>query len=281
MPRGSKIQQLKSLCGSIRREILETCVAAKTGHVTSSFSAVEILTCLYFGGVLRYKPKDPAWDGRDRFVLSKGHASPLLYVVLAEAGFFPRQWLRRFAQARAPFGVLLRNDVPGVEITSGSLGHGLGIAAGMALAALMDKKKHLVVCLVGDGECYEGSIWEAAMFAAHKRLDNLVTIVDRNRLCVTGFTEDVVRLSPMEEKWKSFGWDVQTIDGHDVAEVLASLAGIRSRRTGRPYVIIADTVKGKGVSFMEDKFLWHGVAPAGQEAEQARAELAQAGKARP
>jgi transketolase len=254
------------------------CVAAQTGHVTSSFSAVEIMACLYFGGILRHRPGNPAWAARDRFVLSKGQASPLLYVVLAEAGFFPRRWLRSFCAKDGHFGVHLQENVPGVEITSGSLGHGLGISTGMALAARMDKKDSLTYCLLGDGECYEGSVWEAAMFAAHHNLDNLVAIIDRNRLCVTNFTEELVRLAPLDEKWRSFGWDVRTVDGHNVGELLEALADVRARRTGRPYVLIAETVKGKGVSFLENQILTHGIAPRGQEADRAKAELRRPGR---
>jgi transketolase len=249
------------------------CIEAETGHVTSSFSATEIVVALYYGGVLRYDPKKPKWDGRDRFILSKGQASPLLYAVLADVGFFPTAELKKFCKANGMFGVHLQHDVPGVEITSGSLGHGLGIAAGLALGAKMDKKDYLTFALLGDGECHEGSIWEAAMFAGHHGLNNLVAIIDRNGLCVMGPTEKIVRLNPMDRKWKSFGWDAITINGHSFIELLGAFKDIRHRKGKRPLVIVANTVKGKGVSFMENKPLWHGLAPKGKEAELARREL--------
>ncbi len=264
---------LKKKARGIRNMVLDMCVAAGTGHVTSSFSSVEILVSLYHGGILRYDASNPGWEGRDRFILSKGQASPLLYAVLADVGFFPREKLNRFCKADGIFGVHLQNDVPGVEISSGSLGHGLGIAAGLALAAKMDKKSYETIALLGDGECHEGSIWESAMFIGHHRLDNLVAIVDRNRYCVTGCTEDIVSLEPLGKKWESFGWEAATIDGHSFDEIFHTLGAIRSRRGKRPLVVIANTVKGKGVSFMENKYHWHGLAPKGREAKTAKAEL--------
>lgn len=266
-------KKLEEKAKDIRISVLDACVSAKTGHVTSSFSCVEILTALYQGGIMRFDPKDPKFAGRDRFILSKGQASPVLYAVLADAGFFPKRELDKFCASDGIFGVHLQHDVPGVEITSGSLGHGLGIAAGMAIAARADNQKHLIFTLIGDGECYEGSIWESAMFASHHKLSNIVAIVDRNKLCVTDFTEKIVCLEPMEEKWRSFGWETKRINGHSFEELFAALDGIRQRKSGKPLVIIADTVKGKGISFMENQILWHGMAPAGEEAEKAKAEL--------
>jgi transketolase len=264
---------LEKKANYIRNQVLDMCVRANTGHVTSSFSCAEILVALYHGRILRYDTSNPKWEDRDRFVLSKGQASPLLYAILADLGFFPENELWKFCEADGMFGVHLQNDVPGVEITTGSLGHGLGIAAGMALAAMMDKKNYMVFTLLGDGECYEGSIWEAAMFAGHHELNNLVAIVDRNYLCATDFTENCVRLNPLDEKWKSFGWKVITIDGHSFEDIFSALADVRSRRTNSPLLIIANTVKGKGVSFMENIPLWHGIAPQGKEAEMAKMEL--------
>jgi transketolase len=267
------IQQLEAKAWEIRELVLDTCVRAKTGHVTSSFSSAEIMVALYHGHVLRYDAKRPQWEGRDRFILSKGQASPLLYAVLADIGFFPKDELKRFCAKDGIFGVHLQHDVKGVEITSGSLGQGLGIAAGMALAARMDKKKHRVITLLGDGECYEGSVWESAMFASHHKLDNLTALIDRNWLCVTGPTEEIVKLDPLEEKWKAYGWDTVTIDGHSVSELLKTLDHALTVKRQRPFMIIAQTVKGKGVSFMEHQHLWHGISPQGEHAVTARQEL--------
>ncbi len=268
------IKALEKKSNYMRNQVLDMCVKAKTGHVTSSFSCVEILTALYYGGILRYDPSRPGWEERDRFILSKGQASPLLYAVLADVGFFPEDELGRFCRADGIFGVHLQNDVPGVEITSGSLGHGLGIAAGIALAARMDNRPFNTITLLGDGECHEGSVWESAMFAGHHKLNNLTAIVDRNKLCVTGFTEEIVQLNPLDEKWRSFGWKAVNIDGHSFKDIFSAFEEIRSDTSGRPAVIIADTVKGKGVSFLENKRFWHGLAPAGDEALVAKKELA-------
>lgn len=267
------IKKLEEKAKEVRQLVLNMCCNACTGHVTSSFSCVEILVALYHGGILQYDPKNPAWDDRDRFIMSKGQSSVLLYPVLADVGYFPKQELDKFAQADGKFGVHLQHDVPGAEITSGSLGHGFGIATGMALAFKMDRKLNMVFSLLGDGECYEGSIWESAMFASHNRLNNLVAIVDRNHLCVTNFTENMLELEPFEEKWRSFGWNTLCINGHSFEEILRAFDGIRSRKSSRPLVIIADTVKGQGVSFLCYNPLWHGLAPGGDDAVCAMKEL--------
>ncbi|MBF0567368.1 MAG: transketolase [Nitrospirae bacterium] len=246
------------------------CVKAGTGHVTSSLSSVDIMVALYYGGILKYDPENPQWSGRDRFILSKGQASPLLYAVLADTGFFDISELDRFAQPDGMFGVHLQWDVPGVELTSGSLGHGLGVAAGIALGALMDKDLFMVFTLLGDGECYEGSIWESAMFAAHNKLNNLVAIVDRNYLCVTDFTENIIALEPMEDKWRACGWNVKRVNGHSIKDIVEALAYVRCRRSHKPLVLIADTVKGEGIECLTNNPIWHGQAPKGKDAEMAR-----------
>jgi transketolase len=269
----SNINQLKEKANYIRNQVLDMCVKAGTGHVNSAFSSVELLVALFYGGILCFDPKNPKWKDRDRFILSKGQASVLLYPILADLGYFPKEELQRFAQTDGIFGVHLQHDVPGAEITCGSLGQGFGIAAGMALAAKMNRELFMTVALLGDGECYEGSIWETALFAAHNRLNNLVAIVDRNHLCVTDFTENIIALEPLEEKWKSFGWETTTIDGHSFEEIFNALKGFRSRKSSRPRVIIADTMKGKGVCFMCDAPLWHGMAPKEKEADKAKEEL--------
>ena len=269
----ASIEQLERKAKQIRSLILEMCTRAKTGHVTSAFSCVEILVALYHGGVMRFDPNEPESADRDRFLLSKGQASVILYPILADLGFFPKEDLDSFCDADGKFGVHLQHSVPGVEITSGSLGMGFGIATGVALAAKKDRTLPLTFALLGDGECYEGSIWEAAMFAAHNDLNNLVAIVDRNYQCVTNFTENIVALEPMEDKWRSFGWRTRRINGHSFEEILGALEGVRARRDRRPLCIIADTVKGQPVSFMSYNPIWHGAAPSGDDAAQARDEI--------
>lgn len=273
-----KIAELEKKANYIRNQILDMCVRAGTGHVTSSFSCAEIMVALYYGGILRYDASNPKWESRDRFILAKGHASVILYPILADLGFFLESELDRFCQTDGIFGVHLQDDVPGVEITAGSLGHGIGIAAGIALAAKMNNEPYFTFTLLGDGECYEGSVWESALFAAHHQLNNLIAIVDRNRLSAINFTEKAVRLSPMDKKWEAFGWEVANIDGHSFKEIFSALKDFRSKRSDKPLVIIANTVKGKGVSFMENQPLWHARAPEGKEAEIAKAELTGKGK---
>lgn len=270
-----KIRYLQKKANEIRESTLDMCIKGGTGHVTSSFSCAEILTSLYYGNVLRYNPKEPEWEARDRFILSKGQASPILYSVLADLDFFPKNWMNRFCKSNAKFGVHLQCDVPGVEYTTGSLGHGLGFAAGTALAAKMNRRSYHTVTLLGDAELYEGSNWESAIFAGHYRLNNLVAVVDRNWLGVIGFTEDLLKLNPIDKKFESFGWDTKNINGHSVEEILDAFKDIRSHKRDKPYAIIADTVKGKGIKFMEAAPLWHGVAPLGAEGERARKELKQ------
>lgn len=257
----------------IRKMVLEMCIKAGTGHVTSSLSCIEVLVALYHGKIMKFNPKKPEWEGRDWFILSKGQASPALYVVLGDLGFFNKKDLNKFAQKDGKFGVHLQNSVPGVELTVGSLGQGFGVGAGLALAAKMDRRQNLVFTLLGDGECYEGSIWETAMFAAHNNLNNLVAIIDRNYLCVTDFTENLVKLEPLEEKWSSFGWEVKRIDGHDIGEVWRTLDFARSRESNKPLAIIADTVKGRGIKCITNSPLWHGMAPKGKDIEVCRREL--------
>lgn len=274
----NKMAELKKKANWVRNQILEMSVRAGSGHVTSSFSCTELLVALYQGGILRFDPKNPKWEERDRFILSKGQSGIALYPVLADLGFFPLSELYKFAQKDSFLGVHAESSVPGIEAVTGSLGHGLGLAIGLALSARMDKKDYLIVTLLGDAECYEGSVWEAAMFAAHHELNNLIGIIDRNWMGVTDFTESSLRLNPFEEKWRSFGWDVSTIDGHSFAEIFSAMKDIRNRKSKKPYMIIAQTIKGKGVSFMENEKLWHYRVPVGEEIELARKELAWDGK---
>lgn len=267
------IKKLKKKSYEIRKIVLDMCVKAGTGHVTSSMSCIDILVALYYGNIMKHDPKNPTWPGRDLFVLSKGQASPALYAILGDLGYFDKKELDNFAQKDGKFGVHLQHDVPGVEITSGSLGHGFGVACGMAMAIKMNKELNLVFTLLGDGECYEGSVWETALFASHNRLNNLIAIIDRNYLCVTDFTENLIALEPLSEKWAAFGWNVQRIDGHSFVDILCALKNIRSRRSSRPLVIIADTTKGYGVEYISNIPLWHGIAPKGKEAEICKMDL--------
>ncbi len=271
----SLLNKLQQKSCYIRKLVLETCIRAGTGHVTSSLSATDILVVLYYSGIMKYDPKNPNWKDRDRLFISKGQASPLLYCILADCGYFPKSDLNTFAKPKGKFGVHMQKNVPGAEITCGSLGQGFGIATGSALAAKLDRKLNLVFSLLGDGECYEGSIWEAAMFAAHNRLNNLIAIVDRNYQCVTDFTENIVELEPLDEKWRSFGWEVRRVNGHSIKELYDALEFCRSRRTSKPLVLIADTVKGYGVDFISCIPLWHARAPQGIEAKLARKQLAE------
>ena len=226
-------------------------INAGRGHLGGSLSCVEILVALYYGGILRIDPKNPKWQDRDRFVLSKGHANSALYVLLADLGFFPKSELSKFSQDGGILNGHCDNLVPGVETITGSLGHGSGIAAGMAWAAKLDEKDYMAFVILGDAECQEGSTWEAAMFASHHGLNNLVAFVDRNRLGASDFTDNTVQLEPLEEKWQAFDWDVKSVNGHSIEEILAALKGCRERKSSKPLAIIADTIKGKGISFLE------------------------------
>ncbi|MFA5163778.1 MAG: transketolase [Patescibacteria group bacterium] len=267
------IDYLKFKASWIRKKILEMAVKSGGGHIAPSFSCVEILTALYYCGILNVDPKRPRWPGRDRFILSKGHAALALYAILADKGFFPRSKLMTFTQAGSSLGGHIENNVPGVEALSGSLGHGLCIAAGISLAAKMDQKKHFAIALLGDGECHEGAVWEAAMFASQQRLNNLVAIIDHNGLSATDFLNNYLKVEPLDGKWKSFGWEVRIIDGHSYREILSSFSDIRRRKSERPLAIIALTTKGKGISFMENKPIWHFRVPTGKELRMAREEL--------
>lgn len=266
-----KTECLQAKAKQIRKDVVEMVYHAKAGHIGSSLSDTDIMTTLYYG-VLNVDPKNPSLEDRDRFILSKGHAVESYYVILADKGFFPKEELKTFSQ----FGSRLighpNNKVPGVEMNTGALGHGLSIAVGMALAAKKDRKSYRVFTLMGDGEQAEGSVWEAAMAAAHYQLDNLVAIIDRNKLQITGKTEAVMGLEPLEEKWKSFGWEVIPADGHDV-EKLQQVLSATPAVNNKPTLIMAYTIKGKGISFMENIPHWHHGVPTAEEYQQAIAEL--------
>lgn len=265
-------QDLKQLANKLRKQSLLMTHRAKSSHIGSNFSMAELLAVLY-GAVLNIKPEEPEWKDRDRFILSKGHACAAFFAVLAEKGFFPKEWLEDFYLNGSHLaGHATHKGIPGVEVSTGALGHGLSIAAGMALAAKRDKKKHRIFTLISDGECDEGSVWEAILFAPHHKLDNLIAIVDYNKIQSLGHVKEVLDLEPFAEKWRAFGWHVIEVDGHNIEQLLETLATFPKEK-GRPTCVIAHTVKGKGVSFMEDKLLWHYRTAAGQEYEEALKEL--------
>lgn len=267
------IEFLKRKSMELREMVLRITTKAGKGHVTSSFSAMELLVSLYYTDLMKIGAKDCKSEERDYFIYSKGHASPGLYCILADLDFFPKEELDLFAQAGGKMGVLLKADVPGVEVTSGSLGHGLGIAAGIAEALKMDGKDNLVYCMLGDAECREGSIWEAAMHVGFRKLNNLITIIDCNRLGAIHFTEEEAGIEPLAEKWVAFGFEVKRINGHNYLEILEALGEPRVRIDERPLLIIADTIKGKGVSFIENKPFMHGCAVAEKDLDKAIAEV--------
>jgi transketolase len=265
-------QSSVAFANRIRRRVLEMICRAKSSHIGSVFSVVDVLAVLY-GEILRVDPVRPDWPERDRFILSKGHACAGLYAALAERGFFPASWLEEFfADGGRLAGHATHWGVPGVEVSSGSLGHGLSLGCGMALAGKHDGLDYRVFVLLSDGECDEGSTWEAALFAPHQGLDNLVAIVDYNKIQSFGRVRDVLNLDPFAAKWESFGWRVCEIDGHDHAQIAQTLATI-PRPSAKPTCIVAHTVKGKGVSFMEDRVLWHYRCPDAEERRLAFAEL--------
>jgi transketolase len=255
----------------IRKHCIMMTSRANASHIGSSLSMADILAVLY-GEVVRVDPARPDWDGRDRFILSKGHGCAALYAVLAERGFYPASDLETFYQNGSAFAGHAMHHIPGVEISAGSLGHGLPVATGMALAGKRDGKYYRVFCMLSDGECDAGSVWEPALFAPHHKLDNLVVIVDYNKLQSLGRVEEVINLEPLADKWRAFGWSTREINGHDLTEIDKALTEI-PYESDRPSCIIAHTIKGKGVSYMEDKLLWHYRAPRGQDYEIAMSEL--------
>jgi transketolase len=266
-----RIRNLKSKATQIRRLIIEMIARAKSGHPGGSLSSTDIITCLYFD-IMNIRPKEPQWPDRDRFHLSKGHCCPALYAALSTAGYFAQENLWSLRK----FNALLQGHpdrrTPGIEVASGSLGQGLSVALGMALAGKLDKKKYRVYCLMGDGEIQEGNVWEAAMAAAHYRMSNLCAIIDYNRFQIDGRTDEVMSLEPILNKWEAFGWRVIQCDGHNMEELLAAFSEAKTV-DNKPTIIIAHTVKGKGVSFMEHVVDFHGRAPSEKEREIALKEL--------
>ena len=263
---------LNEIANVIRKDIVSMICKSKSGHPGGSLSAVEILTALYFDQ-MNIDPTNPKMEDRDRFVLSKGHAAPALYATLSERGYFDKEELNHLRQ----IGSMLQGHpdmkkIPGVEMSTGSLGQGFSVACGMAMAAKLDNAPWNVYALLGDGEVQEGIIWEAAMSAAHSKLDNMIAFLDYNGLQIDGDVESVMNINPIEDKFKTFGWNVITIDGHDFDQIFAAL-DMAKDTVDKPTMIIAKTIKGKGVSFMENQASWHGSAPSEEQLQQALSEL--------
>jgi transketolase len=268
----NKVEELRQIAKTIRKDIITMLTESASGHPGGSLSAADILTTLYFKE-MNVDPENPRKEDRDRFVLSKGHAAPVLYSVLARKGFFPVEELNGLRK----LGSMLQghpnmNDVPGVDMSTGSLGQGISAAVGMALAGKLDNKEYRVYALLGDGELEEGQVWEASMSAAHYKLDNLTAFIDYNGLQIDGDIEKVMNPAPIDEKFLAFGWNVINIDGHDIEAIIRAIDKARNIK-GKPTVIVCKTVKGKGVSFMENEAGWHGTAPSKEQCEQALNEI--------
>ncbi len=272
MKKLTTVKDLQLMANLLRQDIITSLAEAKSGHTAGSLGMADIFAALYFN-ILKHDPKKPHWEGRDYLVLSNGHICPALYAALANAGYFPKKELMTLRKLGTRLqGHPHRESLPGLETTSGPLGSGLSQAAGMALALKRDKKKNLIFCLTSDGEHDEGNLWEAVMFAAKYKLNNLIVILDRNYIQISGNTETVMPLDPLDAKYKAFNWNVKVIDGHNLAQVLAALKKARNNPK-KPLMIIANTIPGKGVSFMENDYNWHGKAPTKEQAEAALAEL--------
>lgn len=273
--KGTKITDvthLESIARSVRIKIVKMLHQAGSGHTGGSLSATDIAVAIYFSK-MRFDPQNPSWEERDRFILSKGHAAPLQYAIMAEAGYFPSETLDDLRTTESPLqGHPCCKRLPGIEVSTGSLGQGLSVANGIALGLRLDKKTARVYCIMGDGEIQEGQIWEAAMTAAHYNVDNLCAVVDNNGLQIDGPVEEVMKISPICDKWTAFGWHAIEVDGHRMNDILKALDEAEGIK-GKPSVIIAHTVKGKGVSLFENKVEYHGVAPSAEELERALEQL--------
>jgi len=270
------IDVLKEKARQFRKEILEIITEAGSGHPGGSLSCVEILISLYYYK-MKHKPDNPHWPVRDRFIMSKGHASPVVYVTLADCGYFPKEELKTFRKLGSRLQGHVHIGVPGVELSTGSLGQGLSVANGIALGAKIRKSDFNIYCLLGDGEIQEGQVWEAAMTAAHHKLDNICAILDCNKVQENGPVAEIKNEEPIADKWRDFGWHVIEIDGHDFNKLIAALDKFDTVK-GKPTFILAHTVKGKGVSFMEGNAKWHGKAPKNEELALALKELDEGGR---
>jgi len=269
-----KILFIRQKISEAKQKVLEMGINAGMGHITSAYSCSEIIATLYYN-IMRQNPKDPHWQERDRFIMSKNHGILMAYPILADLEYFPKEELMSFMNDGTRLGGHSKLILEGIDFAGGSLGIGLGVGAGLAYAAKTDHKDWLTFVLVGDGECYEGSIWESAMFAGHNRLDNLIAVIDRNQLCCTDFTENILKLEPLENKWRSFGWDTAEINGHDIKQILDCFDDIKKIKRDRPFAVIANTVKGNGIDFMSNAPLFHGIAPKGTDADRAMLQISQ------
>ncbi len=267
-----KLKELEALANQIRESVIRMLVTAGSGHSAGPLGMADIFTAMYFH-VLNHNPKKPNWPDRDRLVLSNGHICPVQYVTLAHAGYFPLHELNTLRKINSRLqGHPHRGSLPGVETTSGPLGSGLSQAIGMALAARLDKKKNRIYCLMSDGEHDEGNTWEAVMFAGKRKLNNITAVVDRNNIQIDGYTENVMPLEPFKDKYEAFGWHVLEVDGHNIEHFVDAVNEAKAIYE-KPTVIIAHTIPGKGVSFMENNYLWHGKPPTFEEGKKALAEL--------
>ncbi|MDC3070712.1 transketolase [Candidatus Pelagibacter sp.] len=256
----------------LRKEIFEMVIKANQGHIASSFSQCEIVISLFYGSILRYKRNNPNYKDRDRLIISKGHSAMGVYPILADIGYFDKKELKKYGTPEGILRIYGDKSIPGVDATSGSLSQAPGIACGFCLAAKRDNKDIKSFLVLSDGEHYEGSLWESAMFASHNKLDNLICIVDRNKQIILGKDSDCLNIEPLDEKWKSFGWNVYEVDGHDYDDLLYALEKSLILN-GKPTVIIANTIKGKGISYMEDVTRWHNTMPNSKEIKIAREDL--------
>ncbi|MCX6740205.1 MAG: transketolase [Candidatus Parcubacteria bacterium] len=268
----NNIKQLEKMANTLRQDVIRMLVEAGSGHTAGPLGLADIFAALYFN-VLKHNPKNPKWEQRDRLCLSCGHVVPIRYAAMARAGYFPLSWLKTLRKLGSKLqGHPSYQDMPALEHSSGPLGQGVSVAVGMALAAKMKKQKHFVYCVTSDGEQDEGETWEAILCAAKYKLDNLIFILDRNMIQIDGFTEKIMPLTHLHEKYQAFRWHVQKIDGNNMKQILAALNNAK-RIKGKPKVIVAHTIPGKGVSFMENKWEWHGKAPTVEEANRALIEL--------
>ena len=269
MLKGKKFLEKKAT--QIRLDLLKMIFEANTGHTGGSLSSTDIMTVLHYS-IMKIDPSNPDWEERDRFVLSKGHSVESYYCILADMGFFPKEDLKTFCQFGSKLTGHPNNKIPGIEMNTGSLGHGLPVAVGMALTAKIDKKSWRTFVLMGDGELAEGTVWEGAMAASNYNLDNLIAIIDRNRLQMSGDTEDVMKLEPLKKKWEDFGWEVIEVDGNDVEQLEKALSSAPAVKN-KPTLFMAYTTKGKGVSYMENEAGWHHKVPTDEQMKQAVKEL--------
>ncbi len=266
------IQQLQEISKKIRINILHMLTLSGSGHTGGSLSATDIATAIYFSK-MKFDPSNPSWNERDRFIMSKGHAAPLIYALMAEAGYFPIETIDTLRKVESPLqGHPCCQKLPGIEVSTGSLGQGLSVANGMALGLRLDNNPARVYCIMGDGEIQEGQVWEAAMTSAHYNIDNLCAVIDSNELQIDGAVEDVMGIQPIHDKWEAFGWHAINIDGHDMESIITALDEAENTK-GKPTVIIANTTKGKGSVLFEDKVEFHGVTPTKEEFDQAVKEI--------